>query len=147
MRACQGLGEITVFAPEQNASGTSNALTLNRPLNIFEARGEHVQGHRVVWRFRQPFVERAVVDQRVATVVAGVELLTTGEGDADVVHGDGLAGNGLGAGALFEVDDLQVGGCGTLWRVDERFFHAGTLPVMLDSVPTVADAYTGQTGW
>jgi len=48
VQACQGLGEITVFAPEQNASGTSNALTLNRPLNIFQARGEHVQGFNVV---------------------------------------------------------------------------------------------------
>ncbi len=48
VHACQGLGEIAVFAPEQNASGTSNALTLNRPLNIFTARGEHVQGFHVV---------------------------------------------------------------------------------------------------
>jgi 5'-nucleotidase len=48
VRACQGLGQIDVIAPEQNASGTSNALTLNRPLSIFEARGEHVQGFRVV---------------------------------------------------------------------------------------------------
>ena len=28
LRACQGLGHIDVIAPEQNASGTSNALTL-----------------------------------------------------------------------------------------------------------------------
>jgi len=48
VQAMQGLGEIDVFAPEQNASGTSNALTLSRPLNIFEARGEHVRGFRVV---------------------------------------------------------------------------------------------------
>jgi 5'-nucleotidase len=48
VRACEGLGHIDVIAPEQNASGTSNALTLNRPLNIFEARGEHVKGFRVV---------------------------------------------------------------------------------------------------
>jgi 5'-nucleotidase len=48
VRACQGLGDIDVIAPEQNASGTSNALTLNRPLNVFEARGEHVQGFKVV---------------------------------------------------------------------------------------------------
>ena len=48
VQAIQGLGEITVFAPEQNASGTSNALTLNRPLNIFQARGEPVQGFNVV---------------------------------------------------------------------------------------------------
>jgi 5'-nucleotidase len=48
VRACAGLGEIDVIAPEQNASGTSNALTLNRPLSVFEARGEHVKGFRVV---------------------------------------------------------------------------------------------------
>jgi 5'-nucleotidase len=48
VKACQGLGEIDVIAPEQNASGTSNALTLGRPLSIFEARGEPVQGFRVV---------------------------------------------------------------------------------------------------
>jgi 5'-nucleotidase len=46
--ACQGLGHIDVIAPEQNASGTSNALTLGRPLSLFEARGERVQGFRVV---------------------------------------------------------------------------------------------------
>jgi 5'-nucleotidase len=48
VKACQGLGDIDVIAPEQNASGTSNALTLGRPLTMFEARGEHVQGFRVV---------------------------------------------------------------------------------------------------
>ena len=35
--AVQGLGEIEVIAPEQNASGTSNALTLSRPLQVFAA--------------------------------------------------------------------------------------------------------------
>lgn len=35
--ACDGLGEIDVVAPEQNASGTSNALTLHRPLSVFTA--------------------------------------------------------------------------------------------------------------
>jgi 5'-nucleotidase len=37
-----------VVAPEQNASGTSNALTLNRPLSVFEATGEQQKGFRVV---------------------------------------------------------------------------------------------------
>lgn len=37
VRACEGLGQIDVIAPEQNASGTSNALTLNRPLSVFDA--------------------------------------------------------------------------------------------------------------
>lgn len=36
IKACEGLGEIDVIAPEQNASGTSNSLTLNRPLNVFQ---------------------------------------------------------------------------------------------------------------
>lgn len=37
VRACEGLGDIDVVAPEQNASGTSNSLTLNRPLSAFTA--------------------------------------------------------------------------------------------------------------
>jgi 5'-nucleotidase len=44
VRACEGLGTIDVVAPEQNASGTSNALTLNRPLSVFEA----ASGYKVV---------------------------------------------------------------------------------------------------
>jgi 5'-nucleotidase len=42
--AMRGLGEIDVVAPEQNASGTSNALTLNRPLTVFTT----ADGTRVV---------------------------------------------------------------------------------------------------
>ena len=37
VKACEGLGEIEVIAPEQNASGTSNSLTLTRPLSVFKA--------------------------------------------------------------------------------------------------------------
>ena len=37
VQAMQGLGQIDVIAPEQNASGTSNALTLNRPLTVHRA--------------------------------------------------------------------------------------------------------------
>src|SRR5262249_47315101 len=48
VQACQGLGEIEVVAPESNASGTSNSLTLNRPLNVFTAQGEGLRGFRVV---------------------------------------------------------------------------------------------------
>ncbi|MDO9283553.1 MAG: 5'/3'-nucleotidase SurE [Aquabacterium sp.] len=39
--AMQGLGQLEVIAPEQNASGTSNALTLNRPLQVFSAGAAH----------------------------------------------------------------------------------------------------------
>jgi len=35
--ALQGLGEITVVAPETNHSGASNSLTLNRPLSVRQA--------------------------------------------------------------------------------------------------------------
>jgi 5'-nucleotidase len=48
VQACQGLGEIDVIAPESNASGTSNSLTLNRPLNVFTANGEAQRGFHVV---------------------------------------------------------------------------------------------------
>jgi 5'-nucleotidase len=44
VRAMEGLGEIDVIAPEQNASGTSNALTLSRPLSAYTA----VNGFRYV---------------------------------------------------------------------------------------------------
>lgn len=37
VEACAGLGELDVVAPEQNASGTSNSLTLSRPLQVFRA--------------------------------------------------------------------------------------------------------------
>ncbi len=37
VEAVRGLGDIDIVAPEQNASGTSNALTLNRPLSVFHA--------------------------------------------------------------------------------------------------------------
>ncbi len=48
VRACEGLGHIDVYAPEQNACGTSNALTLTRPLSIFQAKVEGVQRFNVV---------------------------------------------------------------------------------------------------
>jgi 5'-nucleotidase len=48
VQACRGLGEIDVVAPETNASGTSNSLTLNRPLNLFVAGSDAQRGFRVV---------------------------------------------------------------------------------------------------
>lgn len=48
VKACQGLGDIDVIAPEQNASGTSNSLSLNRPLSVWEAQGEAMAGFRYV---------------------------------------------------------------------------------------------------
>lgn len=37
VKACEGLGDIDVIAPQQNASGTSNSLTLGRPLMLHTA--------------------------------------------------------------------------------------------------------------
>jgi 5'-nucleotidase len=37
VKACEGLGDLDVVAPEQNASGTSNSLTLNRGLSVYDA--------------------------------------------------------------------------------------------------------------
>jgi 5'/3'-nucleotidase len=35
--AMRSLGDVTVVAPEQNSSGASNSLTLNRPLSVWQA--------------------------------------------------------------------------------------------------------------
>jgi 5'-nucleotidase len=40
--------QIDVVAPEQNASGTSNALTLTRPLSVYRVRDGAAQGFRYI---------------------------------------------------------------------------------------------------
>ncbi|MCK6426610.1 MAG: 5'/3'-nucleotidase SurE [Burkholderiaceae bacterium] len=37
VEVCRSFGTVDVVAPEQNASGTSNALTLQRPLSVYTA--------------------------------------------------------------------------------------------------------------
>jgi 5'-nucleotidase len=44
VEACAGLGHVDVFAPERNASGTSNALSLHSPLALHTA----ANGYRYV---------------------------------------------------------------------------------------------------
>ncbi len=75
VKACEGLGTIDVIAPEQNASGTSNALTLTRPLSVFEARGDHVKGFRVVNGTPSDCVHVALtglLDKRPDLVLSGI---------------------------------------------------------------------------
>ena len=75
VQACRGLGHIDVVAPEQNASGTSNALTLTRPLSVFEARGEGLQGFRVVNGTPSDCVHVALtglLDRRPDLVLSGI---------------------------------------------------------------------------
>src|SRR4029450_5667078 len=69
--ACQGLGDIDVFAPEQNASATSNSLTLNRPLSVFRT----AQGFQVVNGTPSDCVHVAltgVLEHRPDLVVSGI---------------------------------------------------------------------------
>jgi 5'-nucleotidase len=75
VRACQGLGHIDVIAPEQNASGTSNALTLSRPLSVFEARDLAVPGMWVVNGTPSDCVHVALtglLEQRPDLVLTGI---------------------------------------------------------------------------
>jgi 5'-nucleotidase len=75
VRACQGLGEIDVIAPEQNASGTSNSLTLGRPLSVFKADGEAQRGFLVVNGTPSDCVHIALtglLDQRPDLVLSGI---------------------------------------------------------------------------
>ena len=71
VKACEGLGQIDVIAPEQNASGTSNSLTLSRPLSVFTA----ANGHRYVNGTPSDCVHLAltgVLDYRPDLVVSGI---------------------------------------------------------------------------
>jgi 5'-nucleotidase len=75
VRACQGLGEIDVIAPEQNASGTSNALTLSRPLSVWDHAREGVRSSRVVNGTPSDCVHIAltgVLDARPDLVLSGI---------------------------------------------------------------------------
>ncbi len=75
VEAMRGLGEIDVFAPEQNASGTSNALTLGRPLSVFRASGPAQAGFHVVNGTPSDCVHIAltgVLGQRPDLVVSGI---------------------------------------------------------------------------
>ena len=71
VQAMQGLGDIDVIAPEQNASGTSNSLTLNRPLSVYTA----ANGVRYINGTPSDCVHVALtglLDQRPDLVVSGI---------------------------------------------------------------------------
>jgi len=71
VRACEGLGDLDVVAPEQNASGTSNSLTLNRPLSVYTASN----GFRYISGTPSDCVHLAltgVLPQRPDLVVSGI---------------------------------------------------------------------------
>lgn len=71
VEACRGLGELDVVAPEQNSSGTSNALTLQRPLSVWTA----VNGYRYLNGTPSDCVHVALtglLPQRPDLVVSGI---------------------------------------------------------------------------
>jgi len=71
VEACEGLGELDVVAPEQNASGTSNSLTLHRPLSVLTA----ANGFRYINGTPSDCVHLAltgVLPQRPDLVVSGI---------------------------------------------------------------------------
>jgi 5'-nucleotidase len=75
VEACRGLGDIDVIAPEQNASGMSNSLTLGRPLSVFTARGGPSDGFRVVNGTPSDCVHVAMtglLDGRPDLVISGI---------------------------------------------------------------------------
>jgi 5'-nucleotidase len=75
VHACQGLGVLDVIAPESNASGTSNSLTLNRPLSMFVASGDSQRGFRVVNGTPSDCVHVALtglLEQRPDLVLSGI---------------------------------------------------------------------------
>jgi 5'-nucleotidase len=69
--AMRPLGDVTIVAPEQNSSGASNSLTLNRPLTVWEAPG----GVTVVNGTPSDSVHVALtglLDQRPDLIVSGI---------------------------------------------------------------------------
>ena len=71
VQACEGLGELDIVAPEQNASGTSNSLTLNRGLSVYTA----ASGYRYINGTPSDCVHLALsglLEHRPDLVVAGI---------------------------------------------------------------------------
>ena len=71
VKACEGLGDLDVVAPEQNASGTSNSLTLNRGLSVYVA----ANGYRYINGTPSDCVHLALsglLEQRPDLVVSGI---------------------------------------------------------------------------
>jgi 5'-nucleotidase len=71
VEACAGLGELDVVAPEQNASGTSNSLTLNRGLSVYTA----ANGYRYINGTPSDCVHLALsglLEHRPDLVVSGI---------------------------------------------------------------------------
>src|SRR3982750_1787722 len=69
--ACEGLGDLDVAAPEQNASRTSNSLTLSRGLSVYTAGN----GFRYINGTPSDCVHLALsglLEQRPDLVVSGI---------------------------------------------------------------------------
>ncbi|WP_374673800.1 5'/3'-nucleotidase SurE [Ideonella sp.] len=145
VQACQGLGEIDVIAPEQNASGTSNSLTLNRPLSVHEARGEPVNGFRFVTGTPSDSVHIALtglLPQRPDLVLSGINQ-GANMGDDTLYSGTVAAAM---EGYLFGIPAIAFS------QVDKGWTHldaaARTARRVVESVlASVAQRAPGQPAW
>lgn len=73
--AMRPLGRVTVVAPEQNHSGASNSLTLQRPLSIYTAEEGAQQGFRYINGTPTDCVHIALtglLDEKPDLVVSGI---------------------------------------------------------------------------
>ncbi|MEJ7139512.1 5'/3'-nucleotidase SurE [Amphibiibacter pelophylacis] len=131
VQACRRIGShvrISVVAPEQNASGTSNALTLTRPLSVFRA-------HLPAWGDAPAHAAQDIQPEQMAHVVNGTP--------ADSVH---LALTGL----LDSPPDLIVSGINQGENMAEDTLYSGTVAAAMEGylfgVPALAFSLQGK-GW
>ncbi|MFG6449314.1 5'/3'-nucleotidase SurE [Roseateles sp. BYS180W] len=123
VQAVQGLGEIEVIAPEQNASGTSNALTLSRPLSVFHA----ANGYKFVNGTPSDCVHLAltgVLDYRPDLVLSGINQ-GANMGDDTLYSGTVAAAS---EGYLFGVPAVAFS------QVDKGWTHLDSAQALVRSV-------------
>lgn len=130
-RACEGLGAIDIVAPEQNASGTSNALSLTRPLSVFEARVASGHAVKVVNGTPSDCVHVAltgVLPTRPDIVVSGIN---NGANMGDDTHYSGTVAAAM-EGFLFGIPALAFSQVDKGWR--ELDAAAATVRAILEQV-------------
>ena len=152
VRACEGLGHIDVIAPEQNASGTSNALTLTRPLSVFKTRSPAGQEVHVVNGTPSDCVHVAMsglLERRPDLVLSGINN-GANMGDDTVYSGTVAAATegflfGVPAIAFSQVEkgwgELEAAAAAARSIIDQVLSRAQPGPWLLNvNIPNRADA-------
>lgn len=152
IRACEGLGHIDVIAPEQNASGTSNALTLTRPLSVFKTTRPDGQVVHVVNGTPSDCVHMAMsglLERRPDLVLSGINN-GANMGDDTVYSGTVAAATegflfGVPAMAFSQVEkgwgELEAAAAAARRVIDQVLATAQPGPWLLNvNIPNRADA-------